>query len=181
MRPEQDPVAGDQVETFVSSLQNVPAAEGVRSSAAWSYRRAPGAGSSRAREWCPVLLYDPAAPCRGFPNRARFAEGGRRVVVVHLDHPVLRRAGELVGPVAQEGRVPAGEVSDPRHSLDEGPPIEILARHGGRLRKEIDLLTPALDRPLLLDVVVDVALGRLWIGLVPHRPAAAHPRVVATL
>jgi hypothetical protein len=27
VRPEQDPVAGDQVEKFVSSLQNVPAAE----------------------------------------------------------------------------------------------------------------------------------------------------------
>ena len=47
--------------------------------------------------------------------------------------------------------------------------------------EEVDLLAPTLNRPLLLNVVVHVALRDLRVGLVPDGPATPYPGVVATL
>ena len=103
------------------------------------------------------------------------------MVVVDLDHPVLRRARELVRSVAQDRRVTPWEVGDARHCLYEGPSIEVLARHRGCVGEEADLLTPGLNRPLLLNIVIEIAVGDLRVCLVPDIPAAPHPRVVSAL
>ena len=170
------------------TVSSTSASEGrLRQEERLSYPRLPRRSHPRRAALIPCsaaasnLHDDPTDSRSRSRSFATLALARRWVIVVDLHHPVLRWTVKLVRPVGQDGCVTARKTGHAGHCLNEGPPIEVLARHGRRLGEKADLLTPSLDRPLFLDIVIDVAFGSLWVRLVPDIPTAPHPRVISSL